>query len=48
MDFLENNELYGLKIVVKYNDLSKRVYKKIVILMDIYVNDLKKIVDYWE
>lgn len=28
LEFLEYSELYGLRIVVKYNDLSKRVYKK--------------------
>lgn len=28
LEFLIYNELYGLRIVVKYNDLSKRVYKK--------------------
>lgn len=45
-DFSENNESHGLKIVVKYNDLSKRVHKKIVTSMDTHVNDSKKIADH--
>lgn len=42
-EFSEHNESHGLRIVVKYNYLSKRVHKKIVTSMDTHVNDSKKI-----